>query len=261
MATKAEKQYQKQLKDLINQQYESGQQYVASQQANLQAYQPQYGQAVTQAYEAQIPEVQRQLEQQRVATGQQQEMVKGARESALAGARRQYQEGTQRTQQLFGGVAGSSAGQAQSELLAREQQRQFGQTQTATTQQLGQLASNLGNVEQQASNQIIQINADKSKALAQARDQFRQQLDTINSQRFQLASDKANKQLQALQDFNSRRRQLEDYYTQQRNAVANLQLQSQTSLDNYAKQLALAQRYTPTQPTTPATSMNTVTGM
>jgi hypothetical protein len=206
-------------------------------------------QAVTQTYEAQIPEVQRQLEQQRVATGQQQEMVKGARESALAGARRQYQEGTQRTQQLFGGVAGSSAGQAQSELLAREQQRQFGQTQTATTQNLGQLASNLANVEQQASNQIIQINADKSKALAQARDQFRQQLDTINSQRFQLSQDKTNKQLQALQDFNSRRRTLEDFYTQQQASLNAYRTQNQIGLQNYAEQLRLANLYTPTQTT------------
>ena len=247
MASKKEKQYQKDLNNLLNQQFQSGQDYLNKQTTNLQSYQPQYEQSVAQSYEAQVPEVQRQLEQQRVATGQQQEQVKGARESALAEARRQYQEGTQRTQQLFGGVAGSSAGQAQSELLAREQQRQFGQTQTATTQNLGQLSSNLANVEQQASNQIMQINAEKQKALTQSRDQFRQQLDAINSQRFQLAQDKANKQIQALQEFNTRRRQLEDFYKQQEASLNAYKQQGQIGLQNYAQQLALAQRYTPTQ--------------
>jgi hypothetical protein len=249
MASKKEKQYQKDLNNLLNQQFQSGQDYLNQQTTNLQSYQPQYEQSVAQSYEAQVPEVQRQLEQQRVATGQQQEQVKGARESALAEARRQYQEGTQRTQQLFGGVAGSSAGQAQSELLAREQQRQFGQTQTATTQNLGQLSSNLANVEQQASNQIMQINAEKQKALTQSRDQFRQQLDAINSQRFQLAQDKANKQIQALQEFNTRRRQLEDFYKQQEASLNAYKQQGQIGLQNYAQQLALAQRYTPTQTT------------
>ena len=245
MASKKEKQYQKDLNNLLNQQFQSGQDYLNQQTTNLQSYQPQYEQSVAQSYEAQVPEVQRQLEQQRVATGQQQEQVKGARESALAEARRQYQEGTQRTQQLFGGVAGSSAGQAQSELLAREQQRQFGQTQTATTQNLGQLSSNFANQEQMASNAIMAINADKQKALTQARDQFRQQLDTINSQRFQLAQDKSNKQIQALQDFNTRRRTLEDFYKQQEASLASYKAQQPIALNTYAQQLKLAQQYAP----------------
>jgi hypothetical protein len=246
MASKAEKQYQKDLGNLLNQQFQAGQDYLNQQTANLQSYQPQYEQAVAQTYETQIPEVQRQLEQQKFAIGQQQEQTKQQRESALAEARRQYQEGTQRTQQLFGGVRGSSAGQAQSELLAREQQRQFGQTQTAATQNLGQLASNLANQEQQASNAIMAINADKQKALTQAKDQFRQQLDAINSQRFQLAQDKANKQIQALQDFNTRRRQLEDFYNQAQQNLSTYKAQQQVGLDTYAKQLALARQYNPT---------------
>ena len=64
MASKAEKQYQKELGKLINQQFQSGQDYLNQQTANLQSYQPQYDQAITQTYEAQLPEVQRQLQQQ-----------------------------------------------------------------------------------------------------------------------------------------------------------------------------------------------------
>ena len=90
-----------------------------------------------------------------------------------------------------------------------------------------------------------QVEQEKQNALLRARDQFRQQLDTIASQRFQLAQDKSNKQLQALQDFNARRRQLEDYYRQQQDAIANLRTQSQINLENYAAQLATARRFQP----------------
>jgi len=245
MASKAEKKYQKDLQNLINQQYNAGQEYVAGQEARLQSFQPQYEQSIAQTYEAQAPELQRISQEQQTAIAQQQEQTKQQRESALAQARRQYQEGTQRTQQLFGGVAGSSAGQAQSELLAREQQRQFGQTQMASNQALGQLASNLQNVQAQTANQLVQLQADKQKALTQARDAFRQQLDTINSQRFQLAQDKANSQIKALQDFNTRRRQLEDFYTQQQANLDYYKAQQPIALNTYAQQLKLAQQYAP----------------
>lgn len=243
MASNKEKQYQKDLQKLIKGQYQAGQQFIQSQQANLERYQPQYEQAIAGAFEAQAPEIQRIAEQQKTAIAGQQEQTKQQRESALATARRQYQEGTQRTQQLFGGVAGSSAGTAQSELLAREQARQIGQTQMESGRQLGQLATNLQNVETQTANQLMQLQADKQKALTQARDQFRQQLDAINSQRFQLAQDKSNKQIQALQDFNTRRRQLEDFYKQQEASLSYYKAQQPIALATYERQLQLAKQY------------------
>jgi len=249
MASKKEKQYQKDLQNLINQQYNAGQEYVAGQEARLQAFQPQVEQQITSTYQGQVPQIQEQLQQQTKAIRGQQEETRAQRESALASARRQYQEGTQRTQQLFGGVAGSSAGQAQSELLAREQQRQFGQTQRQSQQNILGLEENLRGAQVASSQALRQVEQDKQNALLQSRDQFRQQLDNINSQRFQLAQDKANKQIQALQDFNARRRQLEDYYRQQQDAISNLRTQNQINLENYAKQLQVAQRFTPSTTT------------
>lgn len=254
MASKAEKQYQKDLKKLINQQYESGTQYLTGQEQRLQSFQPQVEEQIKTTYDVQTPQIQEQLRLQTAGIRGQQEETRAQRESALASARRQYQEGTQRTQALFGGVAGSSAGQAQSELLAREQARQFGTTTRQAQQNILGLEQNLMTAQATTEQQLRNVEQEKQNALLRSRDQFRQQLDTINSQRFQLAQDKANKQIQALQEFNARRRQLEDYYTQQQNAIANYRLQSQISLDNYAKQLAMAQRYQPTQ-TAPTTQM------
>jgi uncharacterized protein YfcZ (UPF0381/DUF406 family) len=252
MASKAEKAYQKQLQDLINQQYNAGQQFVTGQEQRLQAFQPQVEEQIKTTYETQVPQIQEQLRQQTVGIRGQQEETRAQRESALAQARRQYQEGTQRTQALFGGVAGSSAGQAQSELLAREQARQFGQTQRQAQQNILGLEENLRNVEATTAQALRNVEQDKQKALLQARDTFRQQLDAINSQRFQLAQDKANLQIKALQDFNIRRRQLEDFYRQQEANLSAYRTQGQIGLQNYAQQLRLAQQFTPTlQSSTP----------
>ena len=249
MASKKEKQYQKDLKNLINQQYSAGTQYLTGQEQRLQSFQPQVEEQIKTTYDVQAPQIQEQLRQQTAGIRGQQEETRAQRESALASARRQYQEGTQRTQALFGGVAGSSAGMAQSELLAREQQRQFGQTQRQAQQNISGLEQNLMTAQATTEQQLRRVEQDKQNALLQSRDAFRQQLDTINSQRFQLAQDKANKQIQALQEFNARRRQLEDFYKQQEASINAYRTQSQIGLQNYAQQLAMAQRYQPTQPT------------
>ena len=243
--SKSEKQYQKDVKKAIESSYKSGVEYLGGQEQRLQAFQPQIEEQIRTTYETQVPQIQEQLRQQTTGIRGQQEETRAQRESALASARRQYQEGTQRTQQLFGGVAGSSAGQAQSELLAREQTRQMGTTQRQSQQNILGLEENLRNVESQTAQALRQVEQDKQSAVLKARDSFRQQLDTINSQRFQLAQDKSNKQLQALQDFNARRRQLEDYYKQQQDSIANYRTQQQIGLETYGQQLQLAQRYTP----------------
>lgn len=243
MASKREKKYQKELTNLINQQYQVGQEFLTGQEGRLQQYQPQVEEQITTTFESQVPQVQQLAQRQRTQVAGQQEETKQQRESALAEARRQYQEGTQRTQQLFGGVGGSSAGVAQSELLAREQQRQMGATTRQSQQQLGGLDQTLRDIDTTTSNQLQKLQIDKQNALLQARDTFRQQLDTINSQRFQLASDKASKQITALQDFNSRRRQIEDYSRQQEANLQSYKDQQNFGLGIYEQQLRLAQRY------------------
>lgn len=253
--SKSEKQYQRDVQKAIESSYQSGLEYLGGQEQRLQAFQPQVEEQITQTYQTQVPQIQEQLRQQTVGIRGQQEETRAQRESALAQARRQFQEGTQRTQALFGGVGGSSAGMAQSELLAREQARQFGETTRASQRNILGLEENLRNVEATTAQALRQVEQEKQSALTKARDQFRQQLDAINSQRFQLAQDKANKQLTALQDFNTRRRQLEDYYKQQQDSIANYRTQSQINLENYGKQLALASRYQTTNVANPLANL------
>lgn len=245
--SKAEQQYQQNVQKTLEETYGAGLQTLGEQEARLREMQPQYEQRITETFQTQVPQLEQLGAEQTASIAAQQEQTKAARESALAQARRAYEEGQIRTGQMFGGVRGSSAGQAQSELLGRELLRQTGETQRATNVNLGTLNQALRDVQNQVSNQKRQLEFQKQDALLKARDQFRNQLDTISQQRFQLGQNKANAQLQALQDFNARRRQLEDFYTQQDAAIENYRQQQQIGLENYANQLALSQRTTQPQ--------------
>ena len=254
--SKAEKDYQKSVEKAIKKSYEEGLGFLGEQQTRLEQAQPQLETQVASIYEAQVPQIQEQLRQQTAGIRGQQEETRAQRESALASARRQFEEGTQRAQALFGGVAGSSAGLAQSELLAREQARQVGQTQRAAQQNILGLEENLRASEAATAQALRQVETEKQTALQRARDQFRAQLDDISSRRFQLGQDRANRQLAALQDFNNRRRQIEDFYTQQEAQVESLRTQAQIGLENYGQQLALAQRFTPSTVTSPLSNLS-----
>lgn len=247
--SKAEQEYQKNLQKNIEQSYGEGFNYLAEQEARLRGMQPQYEQQITETFQTQVPQLEQLAAEQKTAIGTQQEQTRAQRESALAQARRAYEEGQTRTQQMFGGVRGSSAGQAQSELLGRELLRQTGETQRATNVNLGSLNQALRDIDTQVANQKRQIEFQKQDALLKARDTFRSQLDTIGQKRFELGQNKASAQLQALQDFNTRRRQLEDYYTQQEASLENYKQQQQIGLQTYAQQLQIAQRYSPTAQT------------
>lgn len=174
----AEKEYQNKLNKELEKAYKSGVSRLEGDVASLTARQPELETQVETQFTGLVPGVERQ------------------RETALAEARRQFETGLQRGQQVFGGVSGSSAAQAVQDIASQELLRQTGNIQTQTAEALNK------------------INTDKQNALIGIRQDFRRQLDAINSQRYELASQKSNAQLQALQDFAQRRRNLEDFYTQ-----------------------------------------------
>ena len=174
----AEQDYQKMLNKELEKAYKSGVSRLEGDVASLTTRQPELETQVETQFTGLVPGVERQ------------------RETALAEARRQFETGLQRGQQVFGGVSGSSAAQAVQDIASQELLRQTGNIQTQTAEALNK------------------INTDKQNALIGIRQDFRKQLDAINSQRYELASQKSNAQLQALQDFAQRRRNLEDFYTQ-----------------------------------------------
>jgi hypothetical protein len=185
-----------------------------------------------QGYESQKPIIQQQFQTGMENIGLQKEQTGQARETALSSARRQYEQGVQRTQQLFGGVAGSNVGQASSDVLASEQMRQLGSVQAQSAQAFQQLGTQERDLQANLSNNLQQLEVRKQQDLMKLRDSFRQELNQINAQKGSLALNKANAQLQALQDYNARKRQLEDMVTTQR-----------MNIESYAQQLALQARY------------------
>jgi hypothetical protein len=218
--------------DLINRQFGEAQNIYDRQAAELTQLQPFYEQSIIRGYESQKPILQQQFQTGMENIGLQKEQTKGQRESALAQARRQYEEGLQKSQTLFGGVAGSSAGQASAEILGAEQLRQMGSAQTQSAQNLMTLGTAERDLRGQLTTQLQQLEVKKQQDLMKLRDSFRQELNQINQQKGALSQNKANAQLQALQDYNNRRRQLDDLVTEQR-----------MNLESFAQQAAIQFKY------------------
>jgi len=216
----------------ISKSYKSAQKMYDTQAAELAQLQPQYEQSLIQGYESQKPIIQQQFQSGMENIGLQKEQTGMQRETALSSARRQYEQGLQKTQQLFGGVAGSNVGQASSDVLAAEQMRQLGSTQAQSAQAFQQLGTAERDLQANLSNNLQQLEIKKQADLLKLRDSFRQELNSINAQKGTLALNKANAQLQALQDYNTRKRQLEDMVTTQR-----------MNMESFAQQLALQARY------------------
>lgn len=221
----------------ISKQYKSAQKLYDTQERELKQLQPQYEQSIIQGYESQRPMLEQTAQKSIADIGLQKEQTKQQRESALSTARRQYEQGLQKTQQLFGGVAGSSAGMAASDITGAEQMRQFGQATTQASQNLLQLGQAERDVQTNLTNALQQLEVRKQQDLMKLRDSFRQELNQINQAKGTLSMNKANAQLAALQDYNTRRRALDDMVTEQR-----------MNLETYAQQLKLQAQYTPAQP-------------
>lgn len=232
----------------ISKQYKSAQKLYDTQARELQQLQPQYEQSIIQGYESQRPMLEQTAQKSIADIGLQKEQTKQQRESALSTARRQYEQGLQKTQQLFGGVAGSSAGMAAADITGAEQMRQFGQATTQASQNLLQLGQAERDVQTNLTNALQQLEVRKQQDLMKLRDSFRQELNQINQAKGTLSMNKANAQLAALQDYNTRRRALDDMVTEQR-----------MNLETYAQQLKLQAQYTPATPKVPdLTNLSTV---
>jgi hypothetical protein len=219
------KEYQSQVDKL----YKQGLENIAGQERRLQEYQPQYLSQVQALYESQVPELQRVTEQGRAAIGEQETGVRKQEQTALAEARRQYEQGVQKGQQLFGGVAGSSAGQAFSDIASQELLRGTGNVMTTSAENINRLNTARRDLESKLQTDLAKLDLDKKSALLTAQNQFRQELDSINSKRFELQTQKANAQLQALKDFNTRKQNLEDFF-----------LKQQADLENYQAKLSMS---------------------
>jgi len=222
----------------LDKSYKDARNIYDTQAAQLSQLQPQYEQSIIQGYESQRPILQQQAQFGMENIGLQKEQTGMQRESALSSARRQYDQGLQRTQQLFGGVAGSNVGQASSDILASEQMRQLGSVQAQSAQAFQQLGTQERDIQANLSNNLQQLEVKKQQDLMKLRDSFRQELNSLNAAKGSLSLNKAQAQLSALENYNARKRQLED--------LANSQ---KFEMESYAKKLAMSNSYNTTNQT------------
>lgn len=161
---------------------------------------------------------------------------------AISEARRMYNELQMANQQRFGSA--SSAGQAASEIQGREFQRGTAKTQ----EQFQQLTQELGNkkleLEQNYQVSLQQLEDKKQASINEVNRQFQEKLLQINQQRANTEAEKANRRLQALQDYKNQvyAVQLQNYQLAQQLQMAKAQ--SDMEIENYAKQLQVANNYT-----------------
>ena len=217
--TQADLDFQKEYNKQLNKLYGQGMKMIEGQISRLQQYQPQYLQQLAATYESQIPELQRITEQGRTAIGEQETGTKRQRETSLAEARRTYEQGVQRGQQLFGGVGGSSAGQAFADIASQQLLKGTGEVMSTSAENLLKLQNARRDLDAKLQADLAKLDLDKKTALIQAQNTFRQELDKINEKKYDLQTQKANAQLTALKDFNKRRTDLEDFYTKQQSEL------------------------------------------
>lgn len=177
-----------------------------------------------------------QQNQQGLSQINQQEQQAGAtKEDAVTAAVRLYNELVRGGQQRFG--RGSDLGQAYQALTGNELQRNQGAIQkqfSNTIQQINTYKQNLNDKYTQA---LQDLETQKNTALTQAQQQFNDQLASINSQKATAASAKAQQQAQALQDLRNQVNSINLQNLQFKQQLAAQQQASVASVDAYTQQV------------------------
>lgn len=172
--------------------------------------------------------------------------VKGqsAYESALAQARSVYDQLQRGYQQRFGGS--SSAGQAATEIGNVERLKQQGQSYKQLQDVNRQVEMGKQEAQKTYDQNILQLQQNKDKAIADVQADFRDKLAQINASRGMVESAKAQAKLQALQGLRQQVLQVQQQETSFRQQLEMQKQQNQMALDTYAKQLAMQNQSTGT---------------
>ena len=251
----AEQKYQEQLQKQIENAYRQQVGYLTEQEARLQSQLPDYLAGIASPFEQQRPLLEQQLGEQQARGVTEEERLRGLEQRALADVRRGAEEQGLRTVQQFGGVGGSSAAQAASELVGREALRQQGAARTQTVQGIQNIQDQLRAIQSEYNANVAQLQLQKEQALSGARLNFQQQIDAIRKEKALAGVTKAQQTISALQDFATRRREIENQVTTQQN---NLQTLRETAALN-AQNIRLQASLTPQQGAATPIKFNTFT--
>jgi hypothetical protein len=236
-----EQKYQEDLQKQIQSGYRSQLDFLSSQEQAAQQALPGQLSQIESEFGVIQPQLEAQLKEQQTRGMQQEESLRMQEQQALADTRRRAEEASIRAVQQFGGVGGSSAGQAASELIGREQLRSAGSVQQQRVAGIQDIGNQLRTVQAEYNANVNKLALEKQKALEGVRNQFNQTIKEIQAARMSAGVTKANQTISALQEFAGRRRQIEDQATALQNSLtqaresAALQLQS-LSLQNQLQQ-------------------------
>jgi hypothetical protein len=129
-------------------------------------------------------------------------------QNAIDAARRLYQEMTTRGRQMYGGS--NSAGDFAQAFYGRENQRQMGNIQNQSGQNLQSLDTAQRNSQGTYEANLKQLESQKAAALTQAQVDFQNRLDSINQMKEQFAGQKAQQKLDLLSQYRTRVQQMQD---------------------------------------------------
>ncbi len=157
-------------------------------------------------------------------------------EDALAASRRLYSELRQGAQQRFGGA--SSAGEASSEILGREQQRQQGATQRTYQDLSQQINFAHTKINQDYDQAIKEFTRDKQAKLGEAKQNYTNKLLEISQRRAENDQAKGQAKIQALYDFKNKIFAIQQQELSFQQTLAAQRNQAALYLQNYVAQTA-----------------------
>lgn len=198
--TDAQREYEKQQSE-VNSIYDDIMNYIGKQRDNLNKSKGGIMQLASNPYDAMKPRVEASANEavdslRGLATDA---SVKG--ENALDSARRLYGELGSRNQQVFGSGALSSAGQASSELLARDQARQFGDIRTQVSTEISGIENEIVKVQREKDVKLNEIESQKQQELTRAELNFRDELAKIDQMEYQTKQSKKVDKINLLRQY------------------------------------------------------------
>lgn len=157
--------------------------------------------------------------------------------NALDAARRLYNELSTRNQQMFGSGMSSSAGQAASELLGREQSRSFGDIRQQSINQQSDYNRQMVDLQDKYNAQVQNIELQKQQALSRAELDYRDRLAQLDQIETQTKQNRSVEKLNLLKQFREEVRMtnmMAEQYKQQLGAMSyQQQLQMQQMMQGY----------------------------
>lgn len=193
--------------------------------------------AANAAYNAGKSQVQDQYTTGTNQLGQYQVDAGKRKEDALAASRRLYDELRQGYNQRFGGA--SSAGQAASEISAREQQRQQGGISNSYEETVRTIQTQKQELDKSFQTTLLQLESSKQNAIAQAQQDFTSKMAQINNARGDLTINKGQQRLQALESLRQQVYNINNNAVQNAAAIKRQAEEQAKALDEYLNQSRL----------------------